>query len=85
MYDVLDALEACLQAANPAKREALAMAIDGYARDFHDEFFWATGAQSPTLLHNLLMVIDAGCRPAGTQSMPRVVLRLVDRKPGGKA
>ena len=36
-------------------------------------------------MHNLLMAIDAGCRPAGTQSKPRVVVRLVDRKPGPAA
>lgn len=84
MYDVLDALEETLKASDPAKREALAKAIDAYCEYFPEEFFWAMGAQSPTLLYHLLMSIDGACRP-DSQSKPRSVIRLVDRKPEGKA
>jgi hypothetical protein len=84
MYDVLDALEQVLKASDPAKRQALAKAIDEYSEDFPDEFFWAVGAQSPALLHNLMMTIDASSRPEA-QSKPRAAIRLVDRKPEGNA
>jgi hypothetical protein len=84
MYELLDAVEAVITAADPAKREALAKTIDAYAEDFPDEFFWAIGAQAPTLLHHLLSAIDAACRPS-SQSKPRPAIRLVDRKPEGNA
>jgi hypothetical protein len=84
MYEVLDALEAALRAADPAKREALAQTIDAYHDDFPEEFHWAIGAQSPVLLHNLMMAIDVGCRPEN-QAKPRGTIRLVDRKPEGNA
>lgn len=58
MYDLLEALEAVIKAADPEKREALAAAVDGYQANFPDEFFWATGAQAPTLLHHLTIAID---------------------------
>lgn len=82
MYDLIDALEAVIAAADPAKREALATTIDAYAEDFPDEFYWAIGAQAPTLLYHLVTTIDAACRPP-SQSKPRPVFRLVDRKPEG--
>ena len=81
MYELLDAIEAVIKAADPAKRETLATTIDAYAEDFPDEFFWATGAQSPSLLNHLMMVIDSASRPEA-QSKPRPAIRLVDRKPG---
>ena len=84
MYEVLEALEAALSAADPAKREALAQTIDAYHDDFPEEFHWAIGAQSPVLLHHLMMVIDSGCRPE-SQAKTRGVIRLVDRKPEGNA
>ena len=85
MYEMLEAVEAVIRAADPAKREALADAIDAYAEGpFSEEFFWATGAQSPVLLHHLMSAIDAACRPE-SQSKPRAALRLVDRKPEGTA
>ncbi len=34
MYDLLDALEEALKAADPAKRKTLAETIDAYAEDF---------------------------------------------------
>jgi hypothetical protein len=80
MYDVLDALEAAIGASDPEKRESLADAIDGYSETFPEDFHWATGGQSPTLLSNLLMAIDCSCRP-DAQSKPRPAIRLVDRKP----
>ena len=51
MYEMLDALEETLKASNPKKREALAKTLDAYQEDFPEDFQWAIGAQSPTLLH----------------------------------
>jgi len=84
MWELLDAIEAVIKAADPTKREALAHTIDAYAEDFPDEFFWASGAQAPTLLFHLLNTIDSACRPEA-QSKPRPAIRLVDRKPEGNA
>jgi len=44
MYELLDALEETLRAADPAKREAFAKTIDAYQEDFPDDFHWAVGA-----------------------------------------
>jgi hypothetical protein len=82
MYELLDAIEAVIKAADPAKRKALAQTVDAYAADFPDDFWWAVGPQAPTLLHHLLQMIDAACRP-DAQSKPRAAIRLVDRKPEG--
>jgi hypothetical protein len=84
MYEVLDALEAAIASADATKRKALAESIDAYHDDFPDDFHWALGAQSPTLLYHLFMSIDTACRPP-SQSKTRaaVRLRLVDRKPEG--
>jgi hypothetical protein len=38
MYELLDAIEAVIKAADPAKREALAQTMDAYAADFPDDF-----------------------------------------------
>jgi hypothetical protein len=84
MYELLDAIEAVIKAADPAKREALAQTIDGFAEDFPDDFFWATGYQAPSLLFHIMITIDAACRPEA-QSKPRAAIRLVDRKPEGNA
>jgi hypothetical protein len=84
MYEVLDALDAVLRAAEPAKREILAQTIDAYSDDFPDDFYWAVGARSPVLLYHLMMTIDSGCRPE-SQAKTRGVIRLVDRKPEGNA
>jgi hypothetical protein len=82
IYELLDAVEAVIKAADPVKREALAQTIDAYADDFPDEFFWAVGSQAPMLLNHMLSTIDAACRPE-VQSKPRPAIRLVDRKPEG--
>lgn len=84
LYEVLDALEAVLRAADPAKRETLAQTMDAYCEDFPEDFFWAIGPQAPTLLNRLMMTVDMACRPE-EQSKPRGVIRLVDRKPEGNA
>ena len=62
IYQLLDAIEAVIKAADPAKREALTRTIDAYAEDFPEDFFWATGSQAPMLLHHLLNTIDSACR-----------------------
>jgi len=84
MYEFLDALRDVITSSDPAKRELLAEMIDGYANNFPDDFFWATGAQAPVLLHNLMIEIDSSCRPE-SQSTPRPAIRLVDRKPQGNS
>jgi hypothetical protein len=50
MYELLDAIKDVIKAADPAKRAILTKTIDAYADDFPDDFFWAVGAQAPTLL-----------------------------------
>jgi hypothetical protein len=84
IYELLDAVEAVVKAADPATRKSLAQTIDAYADDFPDEFYWAVGPQSPTLLNFMLSAIDAACRPE-VQSKPRAADRLTDRKPEGSA
>jgi hypothetical protein len=74
IYQLLDAIEAVIKAADPAKREALARTIDAYAEDFPEDFFWATGSQAPMLLHHLFNTIDSACRPEA-QSKPRPAIR----------
>ena len=82
MWELLDALDEVLRAADPEKRKRLAETIDAYSEDFADEFFWATSAQAPALLYHMLNTVDAACRPEA-QSKSRPVIRLVDRKPEG--
>ena len=83
MYELIDAIEAVIKAADPAKREALASTIDAYHDDFPEDFHWAIGAQAPTLLSHLMMAIDGASREQG-ESKTRVI-RLVDRNPEGSA
>jgi hypothetical protein len=80
MYELLDALEAVIQAADPAKRANLAEVVDGYGDTFPEEFLWATGAQAPSLLYHLMTTIDMSCRPEA-QSKARPPIRLVTRQP----
>jgi hypothetical protein len=84
VYELVDAVEDIIEAADPARRETLARTIDAYAEDFPSEFFWATSAQAPMLLYHLLSSIDLACRPEA-QSRPRPAIRLMDRKPEGSA
>ena len=84
IYELLDAIEAVIKAADPGKREALARTIDSYAEDFPDDFYWDIGPQAPMLLNHLINTIDSACRPEA-QSKPRPAIRLVDRKPDGSA
>jgi hypothetical protein len=83
MYELIDAIEAVIKAADPAKREALASTIDAYHDDFPEDFHWAIGAQAPTLLSHLMMAVDVASREQG-ETKTRV-FRLVDRKPEGSA
>ena len=62
MYEVLDAIEACIKACDPDKRKQLAETLDAYSEDFPDDFFWAVGPQAPALLHHLLQTVDAASR-----------------------
>lgn len=83
MYEVLDAIEEVIKAADPAKREALADIIDAYSEDFPEDFYWAVGPQSPSFLSHLLTTIDGAAREKGASKSR--VFRLVDRKPEGSA
>ena len=83
VWELLEAIEAVIKAADPEKRKALARTIDAYSDDFPDDFFWAIGPQSPGMLSNLLMAIDSACRP-DTQSKPRAPIRLVTRSSDNK-
>ena len=69
-------------ASDPDKRAALAAAMDGFERDFLDDFYWAIGLQSPHMPHALMMALNGACRPEN-QSKPRPLFRLVDRKKNG--
>lgn len=82
MYDVIEALEDVIKASDPAKRAVLAEMLDGYGESFPDEFFWATSAQAPSLLHHLFTAVDWSCRPEA-QSKAHAPIRLVTRKPQG--
>lgn len=84
-YDLFDALRDVIMASDPAKRETLRNTIDEWRHDNPETFFWATGQQSPVLLHNLIMEIDMACDPDATSKPDRPVIRLVDRKPQGSA
>lgn len=84
IWELLDAVEAVIQAADPKKREVLARTIDAYGKDFPETLDWAMSAEAPVLLFHLLGTIDAACRPEA-QSKPRSIVRLVDREPEGNA
>ncbi len=58
MYELLEAIEAAIESAKPAKREALKQTIKAYMEDFPEEYFWAIGPQSPTLLSHLMNAIE---------------------------
>jgi hypothetical protein len=62
VHTLLEAIEAAIQSATPATRQALAETIDAYESDFPDDYYWATGVQSPRLLYDLFMTIDSACR-----------------------
>ena len=57
MYEVLDTVEAIVNASEPALKAALIRVFNAYSRDFPDEYFWATGPQAPALLHNLMFAL----------------------------
>ena len=87
MYELLNALFDVIKAAPKAERETLASVIDAYAEDFPEEYFWATGAQSPALLYNLMSQIEmaaTGDVLGPWQKKDRVV-HLITRKPEGNA
>src|SRR5215471_8877665 len=67
IYGLLDAIEAVIKAADPAKREALTRTIDAYAEDFPEDFFWATGSLLNVILPLILNVCS--CRVRQRMSM----------------
>jgi hypothetical protein len=66
MFELFDALEAVIKAADPAKREVLAQTIDAYHDCCPDEFHWAIGAQSPMPPLSTHDVRRCGMSPGGT-------------------
>jgi hypothetical protein len=81
-HELFCAIEDLIATADPDEREALGTAIEAYARDFPEDFYWAVGGAAPTLLHQLISAIGAGCR--FSRSLLQAV-RLVDRKPAANA
>jgi hypothetical protein len=81
LFSVLDALEDALKHCAPDKRKALADALDAYSEDCAEDFWWALGQQSPTMLHMLMTAIVLGCQ-TGSGTKRNIVVRLV-RKPKG--
>lgn len=59
MYELLDALRAVIASGEPSLRQSLIEVFAAYEEDFPEEFAWATGAQAPTLLSNLMLF----CQP----------------------
>ena len=68
MYEVLEAIEAAIGSAGQSEREALAHTINAYMNDFPDEYFWAVGPQSPTLLNHLMHAIEPTLTKARSES-----------------
>jgi hypothetical protein len=83
LFDVLDALEDALKHCAPDKRKALADALDAYSKDCAEDFWWALGQQSPTMLHTLMTAIVSGCQ-TGSGTERNVVVRLVRKQEGNK-
>src|SRR5450756_1550319 len=78
MYELLAAVEAVIQAADPKKRAALAKIIDAYADGpVGEERHWSISPQSSTLLHHPMMSIYAASMPE-SQSKSSPALQLVD-------
>jgi hypothetical protein len=77
MYDLLEAIEAAIESAEPAKREALAQTINAYMNDFPEDYFWAVGPQSPTLLHHIMHSIEPGPAASLSKSRPLVTQETV--------
>jgi hypothetical protein len=71
MYELLEAIEATIESAEPAKREALAQTINAYMNDFPEDYFWAVGPQSPTLLHHIMRSIEPSMRAVSAQPMAK--------------
>jgi hypothetical protein len=60
MLDFLDAVAATIAFSPAAQRRALARTIAAWN---DDDYWWATGAQSPALLRDLVTEIDLATRP----------------------
>jgi hypothetical protein len=83
-YELLDAIEKIIRAADPALRKELAEIFEAYSYDFPEEFEWAVGAQSPMLLWMLMNAIwDASGDPSSEPQprRPASILQLVRPKP----
>ena len=71
-YEMIDALDAVIKASTPEKRAALRNTIDAWSTGtLGDEFWWATSAQAPALLHNLMIAVDLAAY-SDDEEKPRV-------------
>jgi hypothetical protein len=78
LYDLLKVIEDVIRSADREKRDTLAATFDNYAEENPNEFFWATGAQAPALLHHIMLTIDSACRPDDEQGQHRGhIIRLI--------
>jgi len=71
MYELLEAIEAAIESAQPEKREALAQTINAYMDDFPEDYFWAIGPQSPTLLHHIMNSIEPSMSAKSVQPVAK--------------
>jgi hypothetical protein len=67
MYELLEAIEAAIKSAQPERRELLARTINAYMNDFPEDYFWAIGPQSPTLLNHIMRSIEPDMSAEGCQ------------------
>jgi len=71
MYELLEAIEAAIESAQPEKREALAQTINAYMDDFPEDYFWAIAPQSPTLLHHIMNSIEPSMSAKSVQPVAK--------------
>jgi hypothetical protein len=58
-----------VRSASPVQQATLAKVLNAYANEFPEEYFWATGPQAPTLLHNLIFAVTpAVCRDCSSKT-----------------
>jgi hypothetical protein len=81
MWKLVKALEGVIQSSDPVKREALAQAIDAYARSkhFQSDFLDRLPEDRITLAYwiSILTTIDEACRP-DKHTRRQNIFRLVD-------
>jgi hypothetical protein len=84
-FEFFEALRVVIITSDSEAREALRQTIKAWMGDVDAEtYFWATGPQAPTMLGNLMTVVEMACEPdAASKASPLV--RPIDRNPQGRA